>query len=195
MRNHIFITGTGRAGTTFLMRLLTELGQDTGYKNSSEDVVAGEQNCGMERYISLKAGTPYFVKSPYLVGRIPAAVAQGITIDRLIVPMRELSAAAESRRRVAKITGNIDSAGGLQGVREPEQQENHLAKMVHSLFYYAAKYSIPVLLLYFPRLVRDVDYLYESLKPVLKDVSKETFVVAFKKISQPELVHIQESRP
>ena len=30
-RKHVVITGTGRAGTTFLVELLTALGMDTGY--------------------------------------------------------------------------------------------------------------------------------------------------------------------
>lgn len=192
MNHHVFITGTGRAGTTFLMQLLTELGQDTGYKTSSEDIVAGEQNCGMERYLYLQEGAPYFIKSPYLIDKIPIAISRGWTIDYLIVPMRKLSASAESRRRVAELTGDIDSAGGLHGVRIPEHQENHLSKMTHTLFYYAAKYSIPVILLHFPRLVSDADYLYDVLKPILNSISFEGFVVAFKKISRPDLVHIPE---
>ena len=34
-RHHVIITGTGRAGTTFLMELLTNLGLDTGFNSGN----------------------------------------------------------------------------------------------------------------------------------------------------------------
>jgi hypothetical protein len=36
-RHHAVITGTGRAGTTFLVDLLTHLGLDTGYSTNTLD--------------------------------------------------------------------------------------------------------------------------------------------------------------
>jgi len=33
MKSHFLISVTGRAGTTFLIRLLGELGEDTGFTN------------------------------------------------------------------------------------------------------------------------------------------------------------------
>ena len=62
----VIITGTGRAGTTFLVRLLTELGLDTGYTrdNWQKDYFA-HCNAGLEHELN-DPKAPYIVKNPGL---------------------------------------------------------------------------------------------------------------------------------
>jgi hypothetical protein len=43
-KSHILISGTGRAGTTFLVELPTELGFDTGKGHYNENCHAGLKN-------------------------------------------------------------------------------------------------------------------------------------------------------
>ena len=63
-RHHIIISGTGRAGTTFLVQLLTELGLDTGFPRAVSQTDANS-NAGMELDIrDIKA--PYIIKNPWL---------------------------------------------------------------------------------------------------------------------------------
>ena len=64
---HIVITGTGRAGTTFLMHLLTELGLETGFSPETlSQNISQDSNSGLEwpneDFLSGKA--PRVFKSP-----------------------------------------------------------------------------------------------------------------------------------
>jgi hypothetical protein len=49
-KHHVIISGTGRAGTTFLVQLLTALSLDTGFKPGTTPVFA-HCNAGMEQDI------------------------------------------------------------------------------------------------------------------------------------------------
>jgi hypothetical protein len=45
-RNHVLITGTGRAGTTFLIHLLTKIGVDTGFDLENIDAFIDQTSFG-----------------------------------------------------------------------------------------------------------------------------------------------------
>ena len=64
MKEHILITGTGRAGTTFLVELLTNLGLETGFDSST---IATKKNkiarAGLEHTFK-NSNCPYVVKDP-----------------------------------------------------------------------------------------------------------------------------------
>jgi hypothetical protein len=63
---HLIIAGTGRAGTSFLVRYLTELGLDTTLARNGER--AGwdaEANAGLENLLVWGEKLPYVVKSPW----------------------------------------------------------------------------------------------------------------------------------
>ena len=62
----VIITGTGRAGTTFLVRLLTELGLETGISRKNwHKKFYPACNAGLEHNL-LDPETPYIVKNPAL---------------------------------------------------------------------------------------------------------------------------------
>ena len=63
-RKHIVITGTGRAGTSFLVELLTNLGLDTGYR--SEELNKFKYSLGRAGFENdiRKENNPYIVKDP-----------------------------------------------------------------------------------------------------------------------------------
>src|SRR3954468_2936704 len=114
----VIITGTGRAGTTFLVRLLTEIGLDTGYTrdNWQKDYFA-HCNAGLEHELS-DPGAPYIVKNPGLCETLERElVRRQVTIDLAIIPIRELEAAASSRIRVGGTNGAVP--GGLMGTSDP----------------------------------------------------------------------------
>ena len=73
----LIITGTGRAGTTFLVRLLGELGLDTGYHppDWQKNFYAHSQ-AGLERDLTDPRG-PYVVKNPALCTELPALIVPG----------------------------------------------------------------------------------------------------------------------
>jgi hypothetical protein len=200
------ITGTGRYGTTFLVELLTHLGLDTGY--TPEELATKkfkEARAGLE-YDIRKTGCPYVVKSPTFCDHAPEVIYDNnIAIEHVFVPIRDLRAAAESRRLVVK--ENVDKLstaqrishwfkpkkfkGGMWHTRSTSAgtQEGILLNQLYKLMLAMADTHIPVTLMRYPRTVKDPAYLYACLKPILQDISYETFLVTFNKTVQPELVH------
>jgi hypothetical protein len=192
VKHHLIISGTGRAGTTFLVQLMTELGMETGFADSMSNVFS---NChaGMEHDLRDK-DAPYIVKSPFICDYLEEVVQSGqVVIDRAIVPVRDLYSAAQSRRDVVKrsdpnaLPDHI--AGGLWDTRNPEQQEAVLMQKLYKLIYVISRHEIPLTLLEFPRLVNEPEYLYRNLTPALSSIGYDSFLKAFQAIYRPELVH------
>jgi len=128
-RHHIIITGTGRAGTTFLIQLFTSLGLHTGFTDLTTAVYSNCQ-AGMEWDIR-QADAPYIIKSPFLCDYLDDVLDDtGIVIDQAIIPVRHLYSAAESRRDVTRRTDRTldagEIAGGLWHTTDPQQQEEYL---------------------------------------------------------------------
>jgi hypothetical protein len=191
-KHHIIISGTGRAGTTFLIQLLTALGLETGFTDLTAAVDA---NChaGMEWDLR-HADAPYVIKSPWLCDYLDEVLERTeIVIDHAIIPVRELSAAAESRRDVTRRTPPALYAGAIPGglwyTDDPQQQETVLATQLYKIIYTVAKRDIPLTLLYFPRLIHDPAYLYGKLEALVPGMSYEGFRNVFQQVVHPEFVH------
>jgi len=184
----LVITGTGRAGTTFLMQLLTELGLDTGYSPGAwRDDYYEHCSAGLEREM-LPEASPYVVKNPDLCRRLPELLDTGcFVIDHVLVPIRELDDAAQSRIRVGGTDGAIP--GGLLGTSDPAAQKTVLAENFHVLMHTLAARDIPYTLLSFPRFVLDADYAWAKLGFLTPDVGREAFGDAHHRVAHPELVH------
>ena len=191
MRHHCIISGTGRAGTTALVRLLTRLGLETGFKadDMKVDKIA---HAGLEWDLRDERA-PYIVKSPWICTYIGEIIdREDLIIDSAIIPMREISLAAESRRLVQRKSGTGDVVpGGLWNVQKPEDQECVLALQFFTLIFHLSRKGIPIVFLYFPRLVEDVDYLYEMLVRVLPLPEREKFNCAYLAEMRPGLVHLR----
>jgi hypothetical protein len=184
----VIITGTGRAGTTFLVQLLTELGLDTGYtrQNWSRDYY---EHCdaGLEFDVFAK-DAPYIVKNPDFCGTLPALLATGrFKVDHVLVPVRELDAVAQSRIRVGGANGNVP--GGLVGTADPAAQKGVMAESFHRLMYTLTENDIPHTLLHFPRIVRDPEYTFSKLRFLAPEIDGSAFHAAFQKVARPKLVH------
>lgn len=192
IKHHLIISGTGRAGTTFLVQLLTALSLDTGFTDIAS-AVSPNCNAGMEWDIR-RPEAPYIVKSPFLCDELDDLLeAKRIVIDHAVIPVRDLYSAAESRRDVARKTDKTlypeGIPGGLWMTDRPERQEAVLVAQLYKLIYTLAKWDIPMTLLYFPRLVRDPEYLYEKLGFALEGVSYQAFLEGYRQAVRPELVH------
>jgi len=190
-RHHTIISGTGRAGTTFLVKLLTNLGLDTGYSLWDLHVWAN-CNAGLERDLRAE-DAPYIVKSPWICDTIDEVAADPrIVIDYAIIPMRTLEAAAESRRYVERTSDRdqFEGPGGLPGglwhTDDPARQEGVLARQFHKLMVGLAKTEARIILLHYPRLTHDPVYLAEKLAPLVGD---RPFLDVFRKTVDPTLVH------
>lgn len=196
MKRHILISGTGRAGTTFLVQLFTALGFDTGF-NLSRDKALPNCNAGMEWDLR-DSNAPFIVKSPWMCEYLDAVLSKGnIHVEHIIIPVRDLFSAAESRRDVTqragvdRLEGRQDVPGGLWGTSEPGMQEQALAKRFYDLLWTIARYDLPLTLLDFPRMVHELEYLRQKLIPIFGRLRlrKERFNIAFSMVSRPELVH------
>lgn len=190
-KHHLLISGTGRAGTTFLVQLLTELHLDTGFSSIRENVHAS-CNAGMEWNIEdiFQGNAPYVVKGPALcehIGRI--LQTPGITVDCMIIPIRDLYESAESRRKNLRQSRSRKAPGALWLTKNPKKQEQALAIYFHHLVHSLTKHDIPMVWVQFPRIVNDPEYLFAKLSPWLQGKSFEEFSRAFKAVSRPELVN------
>lgn len=203
---HIFISGTGRAGTTLLVQIFTKLGFDTGFsKDEVLDKVDGISRAGLEiDPYKHKAGLPHVIKAPALADRLDELLAlPDFEIEAAIVPVRDLYAAAESRRRVFNLAkrAGLDARkhpGSLWKTRKPKEQEGQLAEQFFHLVHSVVRADRPIYLLDFPRFARDPDYLYDKLKPifdaqgvsvaqvrdVMGDVVRQDFIHSFEKKSE-----------
>lgn len=197
-KHHIIITGTGRSGTTFLMKLLTRLGFDTGFdlnynKINGEKAYFEECNAGLE-YQGIGGDLPYIIKNPKLMWQLPELLKNNsVIIDHVIIPIRDLHAASESRRVNVKNAPNIKDPrnvpGGLEGVTDPQKQEEFFLEKYYNFSLFLSTFNIPVTLLQYPRLVSDSDYLYYKLSGVFKGIDKDEFENVFKDILNPNLIH------
>lgn len=173
------------------MQLFTELGLDTGFSNSTEGIHHA-CNAGAEWRIEdiLKKCAPYVVKTPALCEHIDEILeSPDIIIDYTIVPVRNLYASAESRRRIWREKKKHGTPGGLWLTKKPRQQEAVLAEQFHHLVHALIKHDRPIIFLHFPKLVKDLEYLYDKLKPALLGIDFAKFSHAFHAVSRPELVH------
>jgi hypothetical protein len=195
---HLITTGTGRAGTSFLVRYLTELGLDTTLARNGER--AGwdlEANAGLENLLVSGTNLPYVVKSPWIGEYVDQILNEKqFKIDAFIVPVRDLVEAATSRvvleqRAIHQhnpwMADQLDrtwetyghTAGGLVYSLNPLDQARLLAVQFHQLVLKASEAGIPIVFPVFPRIATDWQYLHKCLRPILplkitEDVARVT---------------------
>lgn len=205
LKGRVFITGTGRAGTTFLVQLLTDIGLDTGFERTNytptRNYKASASGYGTY-FDSARAGleldifdrmNPTIVKSPYICDHVDDLLLSGIKVGKLIIPVRDIAQAAESRRFVQRETTGLNEgssvAGGLWDTEQPTDQEQVLAMKFARLIEAAVRNDIPMTFLSFPRLVYDADYTYDKLHSLFPFTSRTTFRKLFRARADPSLVH------
>ena len=182
-RHHLLIAGTGRAGTSFLVRWLAAAGLRTHLSAHATPMWDDDANAGLED-LPLAADSqaaPYVMKSPWLVEVIDDVLANPrIVLDAVIIPMRDLNEAAASRvvqelqtahRKnpwMADLGRTFEqwgtTPGGVVYSLDPVDQARLLAVSFHRLVQRLVKADVPVVLLDFPRLALDADYLFSKLR-------------------------------
>jgi hypothetical protein len=187
------ISGTGRAGTTFLVVLLTCLGLDTGFAKGTEKIVE-IAHADLE-HAFIEPTSPYVIKRPWLCDRIDEAIMRdpNLVIDCALVPVRDLKAAAASRAAVQERKAGSRNGEGVVGelwlTTDPIEQEAILRWQLSTLLVSLARYEIPLQLMWYPRLVKDPKYLYGKLKFLLPDISHEKFVRVYSQMARLDWVH------
>lgn len=192
----ILITGTGRAGTTFLTNLLTHLGLDTGV-SLHECRIATEHpwHAGLDTNMSYKN---HIVKNVDAALNIDFYVTQKkVDIEHVIIPVRHLHDATNSRVNQAN---HGYKSGGWWGraVTDFKSQEEFLLRAMYGLIYDLTVHNIPYTTIYFPRFLEDPKYLKEKLNWLIGDIPDQKFYDMFKEIAHPEFItqhHDTDSTP
>lgn len=209
----VIITGTGRAGTTFLVQLLTELGLDTGFTpETARAGIDGHSQAGLEHslrgpktaptvrdwlrqpkhtirdLLMEPAPGPYIIKNPAVCDTLePALAGKRLIVDHVYIPVRDLEEAALSRARVGGGHGSVP--GGLWKTGDPCDQKTVLAEMFFNLVYTLTVHDIPHTFLLFPRLVEDWAYTCHKLWFLVKGTETERFRHAFARVADRKRVH------
>lgn len=171
----ILITGTGRCGTTFLMRLLTVLDFDTGYdKDTMEIFVYKNCNSGLEKSVDLTKPLPRVCKSPRFCTMM-RQIHSKYDIEMVFIPIRDLEECARSRARHHRNNGGFPKeVNNIDEMRD--LQEKRLARLIVDV----VLLEIPYTFLSFSRMIKDPIYLYDKLKCVLdKDLLESEFEKAY----------------
>jgi hypothetical protein len=189
-RHHLLIAGTGRAGTSALVKYLAALGLETHLAKRGNPDWNVSAEAGLEDLPAFAAtdDLPYVIKSPWSHQMITQVLANpGIKLDAVLVPIRDLLEAATSRSVVQLQAVHQgapwmtqmttweqwgETPGGAIYSLDPVDQARLLAVGFHRLLQQAASAEIPIVLLSFPRFAVDPDYLFRQLSSVLPvDVS------------------------
>jgi len=180
-KGKIIITGTGRAGTSFLVVLLTRLGLDTGYKPYIEDfnetIRAGCEyklfSNDSKRQQKLLKNTPRILKHPKFSHKLEKLLEKKlIKVDHLIVPVRNIKHAAKSRIKVHR-------RWKIKGI---SSQEQVLAWALGKITATAINHNLPVTFIKYPQLVQDPSYCFKKLSPIFK-LNKKKFLRVYTELA------------
>jgi hypothetical protein len=120
-RRHLLIAGTGRAGTSFLVRFLTELGLETHISRFGENPWDQAAQAGLEDLPVAAAleNLPHVFKSPWAYQFIEQMLADpAIELEGVIIPMREFGGVR--RQPLDRRTASDPSAGALDDSHPPQ---------------------------------------------------------------------------
>lgn len=157
----IIITGTGKAGTTFLIHLLTLLGFDTGLSVNNKL----DNKSGLEKGVNSQE---LVLKNPGFMLCIPEINKK---IRKVIIPVRDYTEAAKSRETAR-------TGGGFWCAKTVDEQITFYKNIIADYVRHMVDYDIDTTFLDFERMVTSPEYLYEKLNDILleKDISFERFV-------------------
>jgi hypothetical protein len=185
MQKHLLIAGTGRTGTSLLVRILDACGFETEISRRHGAVFWDENaNAGIESIPIVGDDHPYVVKSPWSYQFIRELLARpDIKLDGVLLPVRDLAEAAASRV-ILELRSHYEhnhgyasqvedtwrdwatTVGGVTYSLEPLDQARILAHSLHRIIESLLDQEIPIHFLKFPRFAEDIEYLYHRLMPV-----------------------------
>jgi hypothetical protein len=185
-RRHLLIAGTGRTGTSFLVRFLAEAGLDTQLGRAGEIGWDEAAQAGLEDLplSAQRSELPYVLKQPWSYQMIDEILAEpGIELQAVVIPVRNLADAVSSRV-VLQLRAMHEAAPWMTGLQhtwhdwgttpggmiyslDPVDQSRLLAVGFHHVIERLVQADVPIILLAFPRLAEDPDYLYARLRSVL----------------------------
>jgi hypothetical protein len=151
------VAGTGRAGTTLLVRFLSELGYDAGAEGEVGPYLA-EVRAGLESHpregwsADRIAALPFVLKDPRLSDPrlLRGAVRAGLRLRAVLCPVRDLGGAARSRlsRGLAWVPPEGEPDVLLRPGPPPSEAEQraHLARVLGELVAHCTVSEVPLVL-------------------------------------------------
>jgi len=174
----ILITGTGRCGTTFLIKLFSFLDFDTGFdRETYKNFIFQICKSGMEKPYNSKF---YIVKAPSFMANIDTIVKdKSVKIKTVIVPLRDLKSSAKSRVKLEKRNG------GLWNAVDETSQIAYYKDILTNYICVATRYDINTIFIDFDTMIKDKVYLFHKLKSILdeKHIDFETFSTTYDEVS------------
>lgn len=162
MSEKIIITGTGRAGTSFLVVILTLLKLDTGFKIDDIDTYSLPNAAGMESTIYRNH---QILKNPKFIADIEQIIEMpNLLLKYVIIPIREYEESAHSRFNNSQkhiLEGSLWLADNV------ESQQAFYHKIMANYVKVMVQYDIPTIFIDFKRMTTDIQYLYNKLQPIL----------------------------
>ena len=209
--NGTVISGTGRAGTTFLMAVLSDLGLPTGYDSADADqAIATDWHAGLELKtlescycahdnhslcIDWTTGVEIY-KSPALAEQAQhplwLSLPQNANLADVILPVRDHDAAAASRA-----DNGLQNGGWTDGVRTVEEQRAASDRRLGELMPALAKADVRMTMLLYPHHVLDERYTATKLGWLLERyaIPRERFEAAHRDRRRVSLIHHHELLP
>ena len=185
----IVITGTGRAGTTLLVRVLDELGLDTGIHEGKLTPYGAAVRAGLESRVD-DPDAPTVVKDLTLGFRLrPMLDAGEVEIGHVLIPTRALEVAAASRVRAAGYGRLPFGRGALIGTLRATEQKKVLKTIRSEITDALDDAGIPYTELEFPRFALDPEYTHRQLGAVLPDASRAEVEAALHRCVDPSMIH------
>lgn len=171
----VLITGTGRAGTTFLILIFTLLDLDTGFTRETykRDLFHMCNNTGMEKVIQ---SNNEFLKNPLFILDMPK-IHKKYDIKYVIIPIRDYEQSATSRYN----NHRQHTKGALWEATDVDSQVQFYHKIMANYLKVMVELDIPTIFLDFHKMVVDPTYLYDKLSPILspKNITQSSFEAAF----------------
>jgi hypothetical protein len=194
----ILITGPGRAGTTFLVRLFTRLGYDTGFIPYEEPYDI-KVRAGCEWRVNLPADkpenarrvlkeAPQILKSPEWALMLKWLLTYNtINIKHIFLPLRDFEDAARSRLN-AKIDWLVEP--GTYDDRFQQQTLINAATFGRAIEA-CMLFNIPITIPLFPLFVEDIDYCYRKVSECWDNVDREKFEREYKILQEEGQLHMK----
>lgn len=158
--NHIVILGPGRCGTTVFVRLLHNLGYDTGFSDEEVNKYLGPGGNGLEWPIRGERSCypmPYVIKGPALSLDLPNRIKRwNWHIDHAYILVRNIEEIINSRFRRTRGTNNV-----------PEEDREEFKKLVFqktgAALLNCVSLEIPHTILEYPKWIKNPIYCHSNL--------------------------------
>jgi hypothetical protein len=162
----ILIGGTGRAGTSVLMAILSYCGINTGYEKGAymrvgkSKAEAGLEDCDYAALV---------IKQPKELSENIPQFDEAFNIRHFIIPFRNIDEATYSRTNRGEAEGGL-TPNQLGVICQPTEQKDILLWRLGKMFNDLTEHNVPYTVIHFPRFVNDKSYLYEKLKPIFPEL-------------------------